>query len=256
MDVSLVVPAFNAEPFLRPSVERAREWLSALGRPAELLVVDDGSTDGTLRVLEGLGPDVRVLHHSPNRGKGFAVRRGLLEARGAFRVFLDAGSAYPVENVGTVLGALEAGADVAVASRSHPESRHVGASRSLRGLTRRHVVGPGWSLLVRALVRTGISDTQAGLKGFRAAAAEELFRRVTLDRFSFDVEVCLLARRLGLRVAEVPVCLVHDDSRSTLRLFHDGPRMLKDLWRIRANARRGLYEPPPQSASETASASA
>ncbi|HEX5138482.1 MAG TPA: glycosyltransferase [Planctomycetota bacterium] len=256
MDVSLVVPAYNAEPLLRASLERARAWLRTLGGATEIVVVDDGSTDGTLRVLENFGRDIRVLHHAPNRGKGYAVQRGLLQARGRFRVFLDAGETYPIENVATVVEALQAGADVAVASRVHPESQHVTTARSFRTLCRQHLMGPGFSMLARALVRTGVSDTQAGLKGFRAEAAEWLFRRVTLERFCFDVEVCLLARRLGLHVAEVPVHFVHGGEKSTLRPLRDGARMFKDLLRIRANARRGVYDVEPQRISETASVSA
>jgi len=256
LDLSLVVPAYNAEPLLRGSLERARAWLRTLGQATEILVVDDGSTDGTRRVLDSFGDGIRVLHHAPNRGKGYAVQRGLLEARGRLRVFLDAGQTYPVENVATVVEALQRGADVAVASRVHPESRQVTTSRSIRSLCRQHVMGPGFSMLARALVRTGVSDTQAGLKGFRAEAAEALFRRVTLKRFCFDVEVCLLARRLGLSVAEVPVHFVHGGEQSTLRPLRDGARMFTDLLRIRANARRGVYDAEPQRISETASVSA
>lgn len=256
MDLSLVVPAYNAEPLLRASLERARAWLRTLDQATELLVVDDGSTDGTLRVLEGFGDSVRVLHHAPNRGKGYAVRRGLLEARGRLRVFLDVGQTYPVENIATVLEALRRGADVAVASRVHPGSRYVTTSRSIRSLCRQHVMGPGFGMLARALVRTGVADTQAGLKGFRAEAAEALFHRVTLQRFCFDVEVCLLARRLGFRVEEVPVEFVHGGERSTIRPVRDGARMFTDLLRIRANARRGVYDVAPQRISETASVSA
>lgn len=249
--VSVVIPAYNAAPFLAQSVERAVAWLAERGGPFEVVVVDDGSSDGTPDILADLArlEPVRVLRHEPNRGKGYAVRRGMLEATGARRVFLDAGLTYPPSNLEPVLRALADGADVAIGSRVHPESRYTVACSAFRTLYLRHLMGRTYNRIVRAAVVGGVSDTQAGIKGMTAAAAEALFSRARLERFAFDVEVLYLARRLGLRVVEVPVRFEYRDERSTLRLVRDGARMLRDLLSIRRRARRGAYELPAPSGS-------
>jgi dolichyl-phosphate beta-glucosyltransferase len=177
-----------------------------------------------------------------NRGKGYAVRRGMLEAQGRFRVFTDADLAYPMENLATVVGALENGADVALACRAHEGSRMV-VPESLRGtFAQRRRAGRVFNWFVRLLLVSGVRDTQAGLKGFRGKAAEELFSRATLDGFAFDVEIVFLARRLGLVVEEVPVELRVCEGHSSVHFGRDSLRMLMDLLRIRGRAWRGLYD--------------
>jgi len=235
VDVSLVIPAYNAAAVLAASLERAEAWLAGLGRASELIVVDDGSTDGTARILAEFAPRVRVLRHHPNRGKGYAVRRGMLAARGRVRAFLDAGQTYPVENIAALLAAVEAGADVAIGSRVHRDS-----AVSPRQAARR-VAGRAFNVLVRAAVVRGYGDTQAGIKAMTAAAAEALFGRARADGFAFDVELLYLARRLGLRIAEVGIRCQYGDEPSTLRLLRHGAGMVREVAAIRARGWRGAY---------------
>lgn len=249
LPVSLVLPVLNGEPFLAASLERADEWLRDRPGGGEVVVVDDGSTDGTAAILAGwAGPGRRVLTLPENRGKGAAVKAGMLAATGERRVFLDAGLTYPFANVDRLLAALDAGADVAIGNRLHPESRYLVAPRAFRRLRSRHRMGRVFNGIVRLFAVPGFRDTQAGIKAATAAAAERIFGAARLAGFSFDVEVLFLARRFGLEVAEVPVTFVYEEEPSTLRLFRDGRRMLRDVAGLRRAARRGLYDGEGRSA--------
>ncbi len=248
--LSLVIPAFDAASLLDASLERAWRWLEGLDRAVELVVVDDGSRDATPAILARFASRARAmgrgrfraLRNPMNRGKGYAVRRGVLAARGHVRLFVDAGLTYPVEALARVTETLDRGADVAIASRLHPESLYLVPPGRLYPLVRRHLVGRLHNRVARAIAVPGILDTQAGLKGFRAAAAERVFGVARLDRFTFDVETLFLARRFGFQIAEVPVRYVDLAERTTLRPFRDGLCGLGDLIRIRALARAGAYE--------------
>jgi dolichyl-phosphate beta-glucosyltransferase len=212
--------------------------------------VDDGSSDGTSEALAKVEiPGLTVLSHRPNRGKGAAVRAGLLAAHGERRAFVDVGAVYPLDDVERVFAALAGGADVVIGSRGHPHSRYVVTTRGLVGLAVRHVFGRVFNLCARWLVTPGIRDTQAGLKGFSATAAERLFRLATIDGFAFDAEILHLARRLGYRIEEVPVQFAYEREPSTLRLGRDAWRMFREILAVRARARRGAYGPLPASAS-------
>lgn len=237
--LSLVLPVYNGAHVLPERLREVRAWLEAQPRRTELLVVDDGSTDGTAEILRDL-EGVRVLRLDRNRGKGHAVRSGLANTTGDYRLFIDADHALPAENATAVVAALDAGADVAIASRAHPESRIVAAPEAGFDLAVRHRAGRVFNLLARACAVPGFRDTQAGLKGFTAAAVEVLLPRCAVDRFAFDVELLFHARRLGLSVTEVPVHMIWRRGESGVRLGRDGLRMAADLVRIRLHARRAL----------------
>ncbi len=247
--LSLVIPAFREAARLGPSLQRVARWLEAWGGAAEVLVVDDGSPDETAEVARAHAPlfaRLRVLRHATNRGKGAAVRTGVLAAEGRLVAFADADLAAPIEALSRLLNALESGADVAVASR-----RTRGADIARRQPLARRVAGSAFRTLVRVIVPTGVSDTQCGLKAFRREAARHLASRARLDGWAFDVEWLARARRAGMSVAEVPVRW-SDDPRSALVLRRAAVQMVRDLVRVRldlareARGARRRMQPPAQ----------
>jgi dolichyl-phosphate beta-glucosyltransferase len=209
-----------------------------VGDEVELVVVDDGSSDGTAAVAEAVAATdrrVRVLRGASNRGKGHAVRTGVGAALGELVVFTDADGSYGPEQVDRVVAALGA-APVAIGARRR--------TRAGAGPLPRRLAGWVFNLAMRQLLPVDFHDTQCGLKGFRREAAAAIFRRARVDGYAFDVEVLLLAHRLGFEVVEVPVTLTrHDGSR--VRLLADAWRMLADVWAVRRAAARGAYDEAP-----------
>jgi dolichyl-phosphate beta-glucosyltransferase len=247
--LSVIVPVWNGAVRLPRTLFALHGFLVRQQFPAELIVVDDCSSDETVRVIGGFrdaadanGAAIRVLRNQRNRGKGFSVARGMLAATGAVRVFTDADLAYPAEEIGSILDALEKGYDVAIACRVLPQSRYVMSPTFFPYLFTRHVMSRGYNALVRRLLVTSVLDTQAGLKGFTQKAAELIFPRLTIPRFGFDVECLYIAQKHGQRIAQVPVTFRYDDEPSTVRFAHDGVRMLGELGRILINARKGRYD--------------
>jgi dolichyl-phosphate beta-glucosyltransferase len=245
LDLSVVIPAFNEEARLPPSLRRLLAHLEARTLPFEVVVVDDGSTDDTAaRVAEMGHPAVRITRNERNRGKGYSVRRGMLLARGARRLMTDADLSTPIEDLAALLERLEGGADVVIGSRAARGSQVL-----LHQPWYRENVGRLFNLLARFLAVPGFGDTQCGFKLFSARAAELIFARTRLEGFSFDVEALVVAVHLGLVVAEVPVTWRNDTaSRVTWR---KGAQAFLDLLRIRANAWRGRYDQNPAGSSTT-----
>jgi dolichyl-phosphate beta-glucosyltransferase len=178
---------------------------------------------------------VTVLHHAVNRGKGYAVRTGMLAATGRYVLFTDADLSTPIEEVSRLLAALYAGADVAIASRGLTESDVV-----IRQPWWRESMGRTFNWLVQLLTVRGISDTQCGFKCFRREVAQRVFALQRLERFAFDVEVLWIAQRFGYRIVELPITWRNDPS-STVNPIIDSTRMLLDLVRIRINDWAGRY---------------
>ena len=230
---SLVLPAYNPGPAqLGRTAARLRRFLR--DRPDwEALLVFDGCTDGTPELARGLRiPRLRVESYEQNRGKGYAVRRGLLAARGERRLFTDIDLAYRFSDILRVDDTLRAGADVAIASREHPESLVQLPPAKLGYAVRRRLQSRLFRALARRLLPVPYPDTQAGLKGLTAAAADELVPNLACDGFGFDCELLTAAARYRMRVVEVPVTVRLDDDASTTRLTTT-TRMVADLWRIR-----------------------
>ena len=233
--LSLVIPAYNEEGRLLPSLQRIDEYLSARPYASELLVVDDGSTDRTPELLRGFTPtapdrvQVRLLSHDRNRGKGAAVRTGCLAAQGECVVFTDIDLAVPVEEVDGVLERLEAGADVVVGTRLHPGGQDMRNSQPFL----RRLAGRLFVLVRRLVALPEHHDTQCPLKGFRHQAAQRLFAAQRLSGWAFDVEILYLANRWDLRVEELPVRWDHvKGSRLGLRPAV-AAQVLWDLLRLR-----------------------
>jgi dolichyl-phosphate beta-glucosyltransferase len=231
--LSVVIPAFNEVRRLPPTLEKIQRHLA--GRPHEILVVDDGSQDGTAERAAAAG--VEVLRNDGNRGKGYSVRRGMLAAKGAQRLMTDADLSTPIEELDRLLGKMDEGYDVVIASRALPES-----NVEIRQPWYRENTGRLFNLCVRMLALPGLQDTQCGFKLFSATAAEQSFAPARLDGFSFDVEALFVARRRGFRIAEVPVTWRNDEA-TRVDTFKGAVAFL-DLARIRLNDLRGTYDVP------------
>ncbi len=244
--LSIVIPAYNEAKRLPRTLEQIHTYLQEavhrwqVGREAiEVIVVDDGSTDGTSELAKTFAdrlPNLTVLRHLPNRGKGYAVRRGMLAAKGQFRLFSDADLSTPIDELDKLLPFLLSGeADVSIASRGLPQSQLL-----VRQPWHREMLGRLFNLVVQALATPGIWDTQCGFKLFRGEVAERVFALQTLDGFAFDVEVLYLAGKFGYRIVEVPVRWLNDPNTKVQALRH-GFQMLRDLLIVRLNDLRGCY---------------
>jgi dolichyl-phosphate beta-glucosyltransferase len=244
---SLVFPAYNPGPRVERTWQAVQHFLHCAPGRWEVLFVCDGCTDGSPGRLEALLRDVpgpvRMLAYAPNRGKGYAVRCGLAAATGQWRLFTDIDLAYGLDDVLRVAQALWAGAEVAIASRTHPDSRVV-LPPHLQGYAyRRHLQSQLFTALARALLPVQYHDTQAGLKGMSAAVARQLLPRLRCDGFGFDCELLTACAHYRVPVTEVPVCLHYEDSVSTTGVQAMG-RMVRELLRIRRDWRRQLASVP------------
>jgi len=232
MQLSVVIPAYNEARRIGPSLQRAVDYLrSRYGADGfEIIVVDDGSRDRTVTVvkqfMEG-APEVKLMRLPHNRGKGAAVRAGMVAAIGDAILFSDADLSTPIEEVEPALQLIREGSDVVIGSRAL-----VGSQILVRQTLLRESLGRLFNRLIRAFLRIPFRDTQCGFKLFRREAAHAVFQRARIDGFAFDVETILIALRSGYRVREMPVRWINDpESRVTL-LRHPA-QMLGDLWRIR-----------------------
>ena len=243
--LSLIVPVYNGADRLPSSLDQLRTFLRAQPYSWELILVDDCSNAATRGILEefatAIGSEVRLMRNEENRGKGNAVTRGMRAAVGKYRVFTDADLAYPASEVGKILADLEGGADVAIACRVLAESRYLMSPTFFSYLYTRHVMSRVFNALVRWTLIPRVLDTQAGLKGFTAHAAEIIFPRITIPRFGFDVEALFIARKHDLSLAQTAVFFRYDEEPTTVRFAEDAMRMIRDLLHIRRNDRRGRY---------------
>jgi len=246
IEVSLVIPIYNAESFIKENVQKAASFLSALKGVNELILVNDSSTDGTGGILREATSKISdipltVLHNKTNMGKGYSVRKGMKAATGKYLFFNDADFAYPVEEIKGFHTCLEQGSDVVVGCRVHPESRYELNPGFIRYLYTRHLMSRIFNFMVNISLRTGIRDTQAGIKGFRHSAAKKIFDRQQLNRFSFDLETLFIARKLGLKITERPVFFRYNKEPSTVRFFKDSLRILIDIGIIIFRGMTGKY---------------
>jgi glycosyltransferase involved in cell wall biosynthesis len=234
--LSIVIPAHNEENRLPRTLEQVFAFLKTQDYSAEVLVVENGSSDRTLEIARAFAeqhPHLRVLKND-QRGKGLAVRRGMLEARGQYRFICDADLSMPIEEVGKFIPPILSDFDVAIGSREAP-----GAVR-YNEPAYRHWGGRGINLIIRLLILPGLQDTQCGFKCFSAEASQRLFSLQTLPGWSFDIELLYLARRAGLRIREIPIHWYFGDD-SKVSAVRDALNMIRDIFRIHANARRGMY---------------
>ena len=236
--LSVVIPAYREQEVIAATLAALRTGLAgvASGEALELIVVDDGSGDATAARAAAAGAD-RVIGFERNRGKGAAVRAGVLAARGEVVAFTDADLQYPPDRLVAVLGRLDDRTGAVVGNRGAPGGRLLrrAGTRAVSGLARLLVLGDA------TMAGECLGDTQCGLKAFRRDVAQRVFSRCHIDRFGFDVEVLLLLSLLGVPTATEPVLAVATQRRSSVRMVRDGVGILRDLLRIRSRRRRGGY---------------
>ena len=240
-DLSIVIPAFNEEARLGATLDAYLRYCRDTGRRVEVIVVDDGSLDRTCSVVNSFAadhPEVRLIRLAENQGKGHAVRSGVVNAQGKLILFADADAATPLAEIESLEAALRAGADMAIGSRALGDERVKVKARLYR-----RIIGRVFHRLVEMLAVHGVKDTQCGFKLFRGTVAHELFSRMRIRGFSFDVEVLMMAQRRGYRIAEVPVNWTHQPG-SKVNLVTDSARMLRDLFLIRQRHLSGEYRNP------------
>lgn len=230
VDISIIIPAFNEESRLPKTLLSVRDYFEARGGSYEVLVVDDGSRDDTSKVVrqfEKLTTNIRLLSYPENHGKGYAVRLGMLSARGRRLLFNDADGSTPIAEIERLERALDAGAHIAIGSRAmFSKDTHI------ETVWYRKVLGRTFNAFVNMLILPGIADTQCGFKLFVREAAELLFARQRADRFSFDVELLFLARRAGFSIAEVPINWTNVPG-SKVNLIRDSLLMFRDILKFR-----------------------
>jgi glycosyltransferase involved in cell wall biosynthesis len=242
VELSIIVPAFNEEHRLPPTLARLHAYLAAQPMRWEIVVVDDGSRDATCAVVEAHMahiPTLRLVRQSPNRGKGCAVRLGMLAAHGQIRVMSDADGSMSPDQLPRLLAPILAGtAEISIGSRYAEGARSNIAQPRYRVL---------WSRLANLLIQRslvpGVNDTQCGFKAFTAEAARDLFGRGRIDGWAFDLEILALARRAGYAIAEVGVEWT-DDRRSRVNPLKDMWKVVREAMTIRRNLRHGVYSRP------------
>jgi len=235
--LSIVIPVYNEAAVLARTVQEIIAYLSRLPLTYDIVIVDDGSTDQTAAIASELAqanPLIRLLRSS-HRGKGGAVKQGVLEARGRFLLFMDADHATRIDTWEHLAPWLREGYPVVVGSRKMSDA-HVVVSQPLL----RETMGKIFTWLTNVVLRTGVTDITCGFKGFDADAARTLFQLQRIDGWGFDAEILFLARRLGYRIKEVPV-VWRDDPRTKVRLLRDAVRSFGELLTIRLGALRGWY---------------
>ena len=235
---SIVVPAYNERARILPTLEAVIAAVRSHGWSAEVIVVNDGSTDETASLVKNFAltaPEVQLMENPGNRGKGYSVRSGLLHALGEIVMFTDADLSAPIDEAQRLFDAIAAGADIAIGSRWLATSR-----QTHRQPLYRQLFGRCFNMLTRAVMGLPYADTQCGFKAFTRQAAQTVFQLQTIERWGFDPEILFIARKRGFRVQEVPVSWAHD-ARSRISYLRDGLQMLKELAIVRWNALIGRY---------------
>jgi glycosyltransferase involved in cell wall biosynthesis len=239
IELSIIIPAYNEELRLPKTLLRIREFLHARGISSEVIVVDDGSRDGTVQYAESqiaAWPELRVVKNPGNRGKGYSVRHGMLEARGKIVLFTDADLSTPIEEADKLLAAL-ATYDVAIGSRAMDR----GLIEVHQPWTREYA-GIMFNTIVRAVLGLNIEDTQCGFKAFRREKSQIIFQQQRIERFGFDPELLFLAKRNGLTIAEVPVRWANAEG-TTVSMWDGIRAMFFEVAKVRWNAITGKYPP-------------
>lgn len=235
---SIVIPAYNESRRIPATLEAVISCIRAKGWAAEVVVVDDGSGDGTADVVRAFAlraPEVRLLQNSGNRGKGYSVRHGILQALGEVVMFTDADLSAPIEEAQGLFDAIAAGADIAIGSRWLERQR-----QTIRQPRYRRFFGRCFNAVTRLVMRLPFADTQCGFKAFTRAAAQTVFQLQTIEGWGFDAEILFIALKRGYAIKEVPVSWAHDE-RTQISYLRDGLRMLRDLAQVRWNALSGRY---------------
>lgn len=235
---SIVIPAYNEAGRIPATLHAVIDCVRQKGWSAEIIVVNDGSTDATAQVVQDIAqhaPEVRLIENPGNRGKGYSVRSGLLQAHGENVMFTDADLSAPMEEAQGLFDAIENGADIAIGSRWLETKR-----QTIRQPLYRQFFGRCFNAVTRMVMGLPFADTQCGFKAFTRAAAQTVFQLQTIERWGFDPEILFIALKRGYRIQEVPVSWAHDE-RSRVSYLRDGLQMLKEIAIVRWNALLGRY---------------
>jgi dolichyl-phosphate beta-glucosyltransferase len=238
---SIVIPAYNESARIPATLEAVVSCLRKHGWATEVIVVNDGSTDSTAEVVRAFActaPEVRLIENPGNRGKGYSVRSGILQAVGEVVLFTDSDLSAPIEEADRLFAAIEQGADIAIGSRWLESGRQTHKQPLYR-----QFFGRCFNAVTRTIMGLHFADTQCGFKAFTREAAQTVFQLQTIERWGFDPEILFIALKRGLRVVEVPVSWAHDE-RTRMSYLKDGMKMLEEIAAIRWNALCGRYNKP------------
>jgi glycosyltransferase involved in cell wall biosynthesis len=237
--LSIVIPAYNESARIEGTLVRVLGCIEKHGWDAEVLVVDDGSTDRTVAIVQqwmARNYRLHLIKNPGNRGKGYSVRNGLLQAKGQIVLFTDADLSAPIEEAERLFQAIGAGADVAIGSRWLDKQK-----QTVHQPLYRRFFGRCFNWVTRKFIGLPFKDTQCGFKAFKREAAQTIFRLQTIERWGFDPEILFIARKLKYVIVEVPVTWGHDE-RSRISYLKDGTKMLEEMYEIRVNSLRGRYD--------------
>jgi dolichyl-phosphate beta-glucosyltransferase len=238
---SIVIPAYNESARIPATLEAVVSCLRERGWAAEVIVVNDGSTDSTAEVVRAFArtaPEVRLVENPGNRGKGYSVRSGVLQAVGEVVLFTDSDLSAPIEEADRLFAAIDQGADIAIGSRWLESGRQTHKQPLYR-----QFFGRCFNAVTRTIMGLRFADTQCGFKAFTREAAQTVFQLQTIERWGFDPEILFIALKRGLRVVEVSVSWAHDE-RTRMSYLKDGMKMLEEIAAIRWNALCGRYNKP------------
>ena len=238
---SIVIPAYNESARIPATLQSVVACIRERGWEAEVIVVNDGSTDATAEVVctfARTAPEVRLIENPGNRGKGYSVRSGILQALGEVVMFTDSDLSAPIEEADRLFAAIEQGAEIAIGSRWLESGRQTHKQPLYR-----QFFGRCFNAVTRMVMGLPFADTQCGFKAFTRSAAQTVFQLQTIERWGFDPEILFIALKRGLRVVEVPVSWAHDE-RSRMSYLKDGMKMLEEIATIRWNAFAGRYRKP------------
>ncbi|HTV04306.1 MAG TPA: dolichyl-phosphate beta-glucosyltransferase [Acidobacteriaceae bacterium] len=237
-DYSIVIPAYNERARIGATLAEVIRCVSEKRWNAEIIVVDDGSSDETAGIVKAIAekhPYVHLLSNGKNRGKGYSVRNGMLHAQGEISLFTDADLSSPIQEAERLFAAIREGADVAIGSRWLERSR-----QTIQQPLYRRFFGRCFNLVTRMIMRLPFADTQCGFKAFTRQAAQTVFQLQKIERWGFDPEILFIALKRGMVIREVPVSWGHDE-RTRISYLRDGMQMLKELVYVRWNAMTGVY---------------
>ena len=235
---SIIIPAYNESTRIPATLQSVVSCIRKSGWSAEVIVVNDGSTDATADVVRAFAetaPEVRLLENPGNRGKGYSVRSGMMQAHGEVVMFTDADLSAPIEEAERLFAAIAGGADIAIGSRWLEKGR-----QTHRQPLYRQFFGRCFNAVIRAVMGLHFADTQCGFKAFTREAVHTVFQLQTIERWGFDPEILFIALKRGFWIIEVPVSWAHDE-RTRMSYLKDGMKMLEEIAIIRWNAFRGLY---------------